>query len=87
MPCASTGVIPMHRATSLTTLLLLSSANVAIWPTLSCPYLFWTYAMTSSRRSMQKSTSKSGMLMRSGLRKRSNSRLCGIGSRSVIRMA
>src|SRR6185503_20029529 len=43
--------------------------------------------MTSSRRSMQKSTSKSGMLTRSGLRKRSKSRLYGMGSRSVIRIA
>jgi len=33
---------------------------------------------------MQKSTSKSGMLSRSGLRKRSNSKLNLIGSISVI---
>ena len=39
-----------------------------------------------SRRSMQKSTSKSGMLTRSGFRKRSKSRLYGMGSRSVIRI-
>ena len=37
--CASIGVIPMQRATSLTTLLLLSSAKVAICPTLVSPYL------------------------------------------------
>ena len=37
-----------------------------------------TYSMTSSRRSMQKSTSKSGMLTRSGFRKRSKSRLYGM---------
>ena len=36
---------------------------------------------------MQKSTSKSGMLTRSGLRKRSKRRLYGMGSRSVIRIA
>src|SRR6266446_5370680 len=40
--------------------------------------------MTRSRPSMQKSTSKSGMETRSGLRKRSNSRSCAIGSRSVM---
>ena len=78
--------MPMQRATSFTTLLLLSSANVAICPTLVSPYFFCTYAMTSSRLSMQKSMSKSGMLTRSGLRKRSKSRLYGMGSRSVMRI-
>jgi hypothetical protein len=34
---------------------------------------------------MQKSTSKSGMDTRSGFRKRSKSRPCSIGSRSVMR--
>ena len=45
----------------------------------------WTYLITSSRRFMQKSTSKSGIDTRSGLRNRSNSSLNWIGSRSVIR--
>ena len=40
--------------------------------------------MTRSRPSMQKSTSKSGIDTRSGFRKRSNSRSCSIGSRSVM---
>ena len=40
--------------------------------------------MTSSRRSWQKSTSKSGIETRSGLRKRSNSRPKRSGSRSVM---
>ena len=43
--------------------------------------------MTSSRRFMQKSTSKSGIDTRSGFRKRSNSSLNSIGSMSVIRIA
>ena len=43
--------------------------------------------MTSSRRFMQKSTSKSGIDTRSGLRKRSNSSLNSIGSMSVMRIA
>src|SRR6185503_17946385 len=42
--------------------------------------------MTWSRRSMQKSMSKSGIETRSGLRKRSKRRLYGIGSRSVMRI-
>ena len=41
-------------------------------------------AMTSSRRSWQKSTSKSGIETRSGLRKRSNRRPKRSGSRSVM---
>ena len=40
--------------------------------------------MTRSRPSMQKSTSKSGIETRSGFRKRSNSRSCSSGSRSVM---
>ena len=39
---------------------------VTICPTLSLPYLSVTYWITSSRRFMQKSMSKSGMLTRSG---------------------
>ena len=40
--------------------------------------------MTSPRRSMQKSISISGILIRSGLRNLSNNKLCLIGSISVI---
>ena len=58
---------------------------VTIWPTLSLPYFSVTYLMTSSRRFMQKSTSKSGIETRSGLRKRSNSSLFAMGSMSVMR--
>ena len=47
---------------------------VAICETRCAPYLCETYSMTSSRRSMQKSTSKSGMETRSGVRKRSKKR-------------
>src|SRR6185369_9996998 len=45
-----------------------------IWATWSWPYLRATYAMTSSRRSSWKSTSMSGIVTRSGFRKRSNGR-------------
>jgi len=44
-----------------------------ICATFSRPYFWVTYSITSPRRSWQKSTSKSGMEMRSGLRKRSKS--------------
>jgi hypothetical protein len=56
-------------------------------PTRSRPYFSWTYLMTSSRRFMQKSTSKSGIETRSGFRNRSNSSLNSSGSMSVIRIA
>ena len=52
-----------------------SAPKVMICPTLSRPYFCCTYLITSSRRSMQKSISKSGMETRSGFKKRSNSRL------------
>ena len=84
MRCASGAGMPMARATSLMTLRALRFWNVAIWPTLSLPYFSATYAMTSSRRDMQKSTSKSGMLTRSGFKKRSNRSPYGIGSSSVM---
>ena len=77
----------MTRAMSRMTPRALSWWKVAIWPTCSGPYFSWTYLMTSSRRFMQKSTSKSGIDTRSGLRKRSNSSLNGIGSMSVMRRA
>ena len=58
-----------------------------IWATWSRPYLFCTYLITSSRRSWQKSISKSGMDTRSGFKKRSNSKPHRIGSKSVINSA
>src|ERR1700685_1566723 len=54
-----------------------------ICATRSAPYFSWTWRSTSSRRSWQKSMSKSGIETRSGLRKRSNSRPKRSGSRSV----
>ena len=48
--------------------------KVAICDTLSSPYFCFTYSITRSRPSWQKSMSKSGIDTRSGLRKRSNSR-------------
>ena len=59
--------------------------NVTICATRSLPYLAVTYAMTSSRRSTQKSVSISGIEMRSGFKKRSNSSRNLSGSRSVMR--
>jgi hypothetical protein len=66
---------PMARATSLITLRAFSSWNVAICPTLSLPYFCRHVRDHGVAPSMQKSTSKSGMLTRSGFKKRSNSRL------------
>ena len=65
----------MARPTSRVTERILSWWNVAICPDAVDPYLSTTYRMTSSRRFLQKSTSKSGMDTRWGLRNRSNSRL------------
>jgi len=68
----SAGVKPRTRPTSLMQARDLRVPKVMICPTESRPYLSRTYSMTSSRHSSQKSMSMSGMLMRSGLRKRSN---------------
>jgi len=59
--------------------------KVMIWATFSRPYLRVTYSITSPRRRSQKSMSMSGSEMRSGLRKRSNSRSNCSGSTSVMR--
>ncbi|MNY34469.1 hypothetical protein D3C86_1688150 [compost metagenome] len=72
------------RPTSLMAALAPRVPKVTIWATLSRPYFWATYSMTSPRRSMQKSISISGMLTRSGLRKRSNSRKYLTGSMLVI---
>ncbi len=53
---------------------------VAIWHTLSSPYLVLMYWMISPRRLSSKSMSTSGMSMRVGLMKRSKIRPCSIGS-------
>ena len=74
MRSASPGGIRSTRATSFTAARAFMVPNVTIWPTLSRPYRWRTYSMTSPRRSKQKSTSMSGIDTRSGLRKRSNSR-------------
>src|ERR1051325_184725 len=55
-----------------------------IWATRSRPYFSWTWRITASRRSWQKSMSKSGIETRSGLRKRSKSSPKRNGSRSVM---
>ncbi len=77
----------MTRPTSRITALASIFPKVVICATLSAPYFAVTYSIARSRFSKQKSTSMSGMLTRSGLRKRSNSRPYGMGSMSVIRSA
>ncbi len=72
------------RPTSRTTALACIFPNVMIWATLSFPYFSVTYWITSSRLSIQKSTSTSGILIRSGLRNRSKSSPYRMGSMSVI---
>lgn len=78
---------PRRREESLSACLALMVPYVTIWATRSSPYFSVTYRMTSPRRRSSKSTSKSGMDTRSGLRKRSKIRPCCSGSRSVMRMA
>ena len=73
---------PITLPTSLTAALAFIEPNVIIW--LTFPYFFWTYSITSGRLLMQKSISTSGMLMRSGFRKRSKRRPCSNGSMFVI---
>ena len=58
--------------------------NVTMCETWSAPYLLATYSITRPRPSSSKSSSMSGIEMRSGLRKRSKSRWCGMGSMSVM---
>ena len=74
------------RATSLSTARAAMVPKVMIWETFSRPYFWATYSMISPRFSKQKSTSMSGMEMRSGLRKRSKSSWWAMGSMSVILM-
>ncbi len=73
------------RPTSRTTAFAFMVPKVMIWATLSRPYFFVTYSMTSPRRASQKSMSMSGGLIRSSFRKRSKMRSFSIGSMSVMR--
>ncbi len=63
--------LPSTRAESLSACFVLIVPYVTIIATRSSPYLRVTYSMTSLRRRSSKSTSKSGIETRSGLRKRS----------------
>lgn len=75
------------RATSLIAALAAMVPKVTICETLSLPYFSVTYWMTSSRRSTQKSMSKSGLDTRSGFKNRSKmSEYCS-GSTLVMPMA
>ncbi|MNS58044.1 hypothetical protein D3C72_909500 [compost metagenome] len=71
-------------ATSLSTAFAPSVPKVPILATYSQPYFSLTYSITSVIRSIQKSKSTSGKLMRSTLRKRSNNRSYINGSTSVM---
>ncbi len=75
------------RPTSRMTALAPSELKVMICATHSFPYFSRTYAMTRSRPVSAKSMSRSGMDLRSGFRKRSNSRRCSSGSAFVMRNA
>ena len=72
------------RATSLIASFVAIVPYVMIWATFSWPYLFVTQRSTSPRPSSSKSTSISGNEIRSGFRKRSNSKSYWIGSIFVI---
>ena len=74
----------MARPTSLIAAFAAMVPKVIICATFSRPYLCVTYSITSPRRFMQKSISISGIEMRSGFRKRSNSSSCCSGSISVM---
>ncbi len=79
--------MPSARPTSRTTPFAPMVPKVMIWVTLASPYFCFTYSITSPRRRSSKSMSMSGMVTRSGFRKRSKIRLCSIGSMSVMRSA
>jgi hypothetical protein len=87
MRSVSAKLKPSTRPTSLIACFPLSVPKATICATRSSPYFCFTYAINSSRRSKQKSTSMSGIDFLSGFRKRSNSKPYGIGSRSVISSA
>ena len=62
----------MVRPTSRIAALAPRVPKVMIWATRSSPYFCVTYWITSSRRESAKSMSISGIVTRSGFRKRSN---------------
>ena len=64
----------MTRPASRTEAFAASFENVMICATRSRPYFSVTYAITRSRPCTEKSMSMSGMVLRPGFRKRSNSR-------------
>ena len=74
----------MARPTSRMAAFAPSVPKVMICATRSSPYLRVTYSMTSSRRESWKSMSMSGIVTRSGLRKRSNGRPYSSGSTGVM---
>ena len=78
---------PSTRPASFSACFALIVPYVTICATRSSPYFSVTYWMTSPRRRSSKSTSKSGIETRSGLRKRSKMRPCCSGSRSVMPIA
>jgi len=71
-------------AASLNAALLAICIKVHINDTLSIQYFCWTYSITLNLWVSSKSISKSGMLIRAGLRNLSNSSPYGSGSISVI---
>ena len=72
------------RPTSFSAAFAAIVPKVMICATFFPPYFCRTYSITSPRRRMQKSMSMSGIEMRSGFKKRSNSRSYCSGSTSVI---
>ena len=76
--------LPNILVTSLITPLAAIVPVVPICATEFSPYFFWTYSMTLSLPSMQKSISKSGSDILSGLRNLSNNNPWTNGSSAVI---
>ncbi len=95
LPCWGPGMIFATRSTSGSGMFITRPTSrmaprapmvpkVIICATLSAPYFSLQYSIISARRSSWKSRSISGMVTRSGFRKRSNISLCRIGSTEVI---
>ncbi len=82
---ASENSISLTRARSRTTIFAPNVPKVIMLATRSLPYFSRTYSTTSSRRRIQKSTSKSGGDTRSRLSMRSKRRPKLSGSMSVMR--
>ena len=79
--------ISITRPTSRMAPRAFMALKVMICATLSAPYLRLQYSITSARRSSWKSRSISGIVTRSGFRKRSNINWCSSGSTEVISRA